>query len=196
MFNNYTVLQGVDKIVAVDIYVPGCPPRPEALMEGIIRLHEAVQAGVPPAYSCASRDLNGAWDGVPALLDVREAHGETTLVVETATLVETCTHLRDERGFNFLSDLSAADYLGWADDAGRRLHRHDRRRDINDPMTQGLSRLPHCARPSGSRSSTSSRCDRALHACASRSGSTTASTSRASSGSGRPPTGTSGRRGT
>jgi NADH-quinone oxidoreductase subunit B len=50
MFNNYTVLQGVDKIVAVDIYVPGCPPRPEALMEGIIRLHERVQAGIPPAY--------------------------------------------------------------------------------------------------------------------------------------------------
>jgi NADH-quinone oxidoreductase subunit B len=50
MFNNYAILQGVDKIVPVDIYVPGCPPRPEALMEGIIRLHEAVMAGVPPAY--------------------------------------------------------------------------------------------------------------------------------------------------
>jgi len=50
MFNNYTVLQGVDKIVAVDIHVPGCPPRPEALMEGIVRLHEKVRAGVPPAY--------------------------------------------------------------------------------------------------------------------------------------------------
>jgi NADH-quinone oxidoreductase subunit B len=50
MFNNYTTLQGVDKIVAVDIYVPGCPPRPEALMEGIVRLHERVVAGIPPAY--------------------------------------------------------------------------------------------------------------------------------------------------
>ena len=50
MFNNYAVLQGVDKIVAVDIHVPGCPPRPEALMEGIVRLHEKVMAGVPPAY--------------------------------------------------------------------------------------------------------------------------------------------------
>ncbi|HZG34222.1 MAG TPA: NADH-quinone oxidoreductase subunit B family protein [Gaiellaceae bacterium] len=50
MFNNYAVLQGVDKIVPVDVYVPGCPPRPEALMEGIMRLHEAVNAGVPPAY--------------------------------------------------------------------------------------------------------------------------------------------------
>jgi NADH-quinone oxidoreductase subunit B len=50
MFNNYTTLQGVDKIVAVDVYVPGCPPRPEALMEGILRLHERVHAGIPPAY--------------------------------------------------------------------------------------------------------------------------------------------------
>ena len=50
MFNNYAVLQSVDKILPVDIYVPGCPPRPEALMEGIVRLHERVLAGIPPAY--------------------------------------------------------------------------------------------------------------------------------------------------
>jgi len=50
MFANYAVLQGVDRVVPVDIYVPGCPPRPEGLMEGIIRLHERVCAGVPPAY--------------------------------------------------------------------------------------------------------------------------------------------------
>jgi NADH-quinone oxidoreductase subunit B len=50
MFNNYAVLQGVDKIVAVDIHVPGCPPRPEALVEGIVRLQEKIRAGVPPAY--------------------------------------------------------------------------------------------------------------------------------------------------
>ena len=49
-FNTYATLQGVDKIFPVDIHVPGCPPRPEALMEGIVRLHEKIRAGVPPAY--------------------------------------------------------------------------------------------------------------------------------------------------
>ena len=50
MFNNYAVLQGVDQVTPVDIYVPGCPPRPEAVLEGILRLHERIKAGVPPAY--------------------------------------------------------------------------------------------------------------------------------------------------
>ena len=43
MFNNYGLIQGVDTIVPVDIYVPGCPPRPEMLMYGILRLHGKVQ---------------------------------------------------------------------------------------------------------------------------------------------------------
>jgi NADH-quinone oxidoreductase subunit B len=50
MFGNYAILQGVDKIVPVDVHVPGCPPRPEALLEGIVRLQEKILAGVPPAY--------------------------------------------------------------------------------------------------------------------------------------------------
>jgi NADH-quinone oxidoreductase subunit B len=43
MFNNYGLIQGVDTIVPVDVYVPGCPPRPEMLMYGILRLHDRVQ---------------------------------------------------------------------------------------------------------------------------------------------------------
>jgi NADH-quinone oxidoreductase subunit B len=42
VFNNYAILQGVDEIVPVDVYVAGCPPRPESLIHGIITLHEKV----------------------------------------------------------------------------------------------------------------------------------------------------------
>ncbi len=43
IFNNYAIVQGVDKIIPVDIYVPGCPPRPEQLMEGILKLYKKVE---------------------------------------------------------------------------------------------------------------------------------------------------------
>ena len=43
MFNNYAIVQGVDHVVPVDIYLPGCPPRPEMLMDAIIKLHDLIQ---------------------------------------------------------------------------------------------------------------------------------------------------------
>lgn len=43
MFNNYAIVQGVDHIVPVDIYLPGCPPRPEMLLDAIIKLHNQIQ---------------------------------------------------------------------------------------------------------------------------------------------------------
>ena len=44
MFNNYAIVQGVDHIVPVDIYLPGCPPRPEMLMDAILKLHQKIQS--------------------------------------------------------------------------------------------------------------------------------------------------------
>ena len=43
VFNNYAIIQGVDEVLPVDVYVAGCPPRPEALINGIIILYEKVQ---------------------------------------------------------------------------------------------------------------------------------------------------------
>jgi NADH-quinone oxidoreductase subunit C len=79
---------------------------------------------------------------VPGQVDMKEAHGETTIVVEPSSLIEAALHLRDEEGFNFLSDVSAADYLGWGEKGVAGYIGTPTGRDLNRPMTQGLERLP------------------------------------------------------
>ena len=83
MFNNYTILQGVDRIVPVDIYIPFCPPRPEALMEGIIRLHEA-HHGRRAARVRAHRSRNVTeWGRMPGYVSHRDGAEMPTVTVET-----------------------------------------------------------------------------------------------------------------
>lgn len=43
VFDTYSVLQGIDQVIPVDVYVPGCPPRPEAIIDGVLRIRELVQ---------------------------------------------------------------------------------------------------------------------------------------------------------
>jgi NADH-quinone oxidoreductase subunit B len=43
MFNNYAIVQGVDHVVPVDMYLPGCPPRPEMLLDAFLKLHDNIQ---------------------------------------------------------------------------------------------------------------------------------------------------------
>jgi NADH-quinone oxidoreductase subunit C len=83
-----------------------------------------------------------SWTDVPGIVEVKEGFGETTIVVGRASLVDACTYLRDVEGFNFLSDVSAADYLGWAANGVSGYIGTATGRDLNTPMTQGYQAVP------------------------------------------------------
>jgi NADH:ubiquinone oxidoreductase subunit C len=83
-----------------------------------------------------------SWEHVPGYVGEKDAHGETTVVVEPERLVEAALHLRDEEGFSFLSDISATDYLGWGSKGVAGYIGTATGRDLNRPGSQGLQTLP------------------------------------------------------
>jgi NADH-quinone oxidoreductase subunit C len=80
--------------------------------------------------------------GVPGFVEERVEHGESTVVVERERLVEAATWLRDAAGFNFLSDIAAADYLGWDSPRVAGYWGDPRGRDLNSPSSWGLQHQP------------------------------------------------------
>jgi NADH/F420H2 dehydrogenase subunit C len=89
------------------------------------------------------------YEGVPGIVETRVEHGELTLVIDPARLLEACQHLRDAEGFGFLSDVSAADYLGWGARGVAGYYGTAAGRDLNLPGghgaasgSQGHARVP------------------------------------------------------
>ena len=59
VFDNYATVQGVDQFIPVDVYVPGCPPRPEMLIEGVMAIQRHVDnEGIPPMQGGKRMPLN------------------------------------------------------------------------------------------------------------------------------------------
>ncbi len=76
------------------------------------------------------------YEQVPGLVEVTEALGETTLVVEREQLRAAALHLRDKLGFNYLADVAGADYLGWGGEVAGSWGSAEGR-DLNVPYTLG-----------------------------------------------------------
>ena len=73
MFNNYAIVQGVDQVVPVDVYAPGCPPGPETLLHAIFTLHDSIENG----ELLRRRAENGGGAGI----EVAQRDGQTAVAI-------------------------------------------------------------------------------------------------------------------
>jgi len=59
IFNTYSVIQGIDQFLPVDVYLPGCPPRPEAILDGLIKLQKIIECDSLTHYQPALQKVGG-----------------------------------------------------------------------------------------------------------------------------------------
>jgi len=82
MFDIYSVVQGVDKFLPVDVYVPGCPPRPDAFLEGVLLLRDAIGKEKRP-LSWVVGPQGVERQEMPSMRDAKRAQRQTLTVLKT-----------------------------------------------------------------------------------------------------------------
>ncbi|HEY8726274.1 MAG TPA: NADH-quinone oxidoreductase subunit C [Gaiellaceae bacterium] len=117
-------------------------PAPARAADGGNRPAARGRPGRRPARLRAARGGDLSLESIPGFVEEQSAHGETTVVIETARLVEAALHLRDEEGYNFLADIAAADYLDWPRKGVAGYFGTAQGRDPGSPGSQGLARVP------------------------------------------------------
>ena len=143
MYRSYAVLQGVDKIVPVDVYIGGCPPRPEAVLDALIKIQNKIgtaahfagnrggQTVAPPRKIISVSALESANKIKAKFGDIVsepvEFRGEISLGISDAEKIfDVCSFAKKQLGFDYLVDISSMDNYGDrpALDGGLSLARH------------------------------------------------------------------------